>query len=917
VAVEKGLFQDYERCLQDEPAATTARCPLHVDVPKLCAAVAEQSFDAAFAELRRRVPLAAIVCLLCDHPCEAACVRGGLDVPVQIHEIERAAVVYGRSPFKAKFKPTGKKGRVAVVGGGLSGLCAAFELVNKGFSVEVLEAAERIGGSLWELAAAGGGAGNASDVAAGNGSGGAAGTAAVGAGAGHGGSSGAAAGIAGAAATVAVAGASAGGAAATVAADHGIGLGSDDIEAELACLKELGCVLHLRQPVDKLGLEQLCSDFDAVLLASGSWSERLVADPNTFQVADHNLFLAGALAVARGSLIAAVSSAKRAAASVERFVKKTSLLAGREREGAFQTLQPVPSLEYVLSLPAVVAAGEVFTPVEAALAAARCWRCECDACVRACPHLQSFGRKPKTYAREVYTNENVFLGTRYANKMINSCTLCGLCKERCPISLGMADLVRQARRTMVATDKMPPSAHDFALRDLAFSNSEHCFLARGTPLGENCVCPGGVVCPGDTDGDTVCQVEAQADVRGDHRHCGLDRQPFPPAMRSSAVVTDRVFFPGCQLAASSPELVEAAYRQLLAAPGGAATGLVLGCCGAPADWAGRDDLMAETADQLRQVWYQLGQPLFVMACASCLDVFSRYLPQIEVTSLWELLAADLLADAGTADGLPDISNPPDTAAAPSSDAAASAAALTDTAPGSSPQRPCLSIHDACTSRSRPAMQDSVRFLAASCGCQVNEQRWARDAAKCCGYGGAVWYANREQADQFARDGAQAGSDDLLVYCAMCKDLFVGQGRRCFHLLELLYASEPEAYACRPMPTLSERHCNRMDLKRRMLMEFWQEEPMDAPPSGLGGLRGLIQIDPEVQAAMEQRLILLEDIADVIQGVEDGSISCFLNPADGSLLASKRRKFVTYWVRYQKTADGFKVLSAYSHRMKIL
>jgi hypothetical protein len=53
----------------------------------------------------------------------------------------------------------------------------------------------------------------------------------------------------------------------------------------------------------------------------------------------------------------------------------------------------------------------------------------------------------------------------------------------------------------------------------------------------------------------------------------------------------RVFLPGCQLAASHPHHVRSVYDHLRARlPGG--VGILLHCCGAPARWAGREDLFA-------------------------------------------------------------------------------------------------------------------------------------------------------------------------------------------------------------------------------------------------------------------------------------------------------------------------------------
>ena len=45
----------------------------------------------------------------------------------------------------------------------------------------------------------------------------------------------------------------------------------------------------------------------------------------------------------------------------------------------------------------------------------------------------------------------------------------------------MGDVCMAARETMAQQGKMPPSAHEFALRDMAFSNSDKCVLNRHEP----------------------------------------------------------------------------------------------------------------------------------------------------------------------------------------------------------------------------------------------------------------------------------------------------------------------------------------------------------------------------------------------------------------------------------------------------
>ena len=76
------------------------------------------------------------------------------------------------------------------------------------------------------------------------------------------------------------------------------------------------------------------------------------------------------------------------------------------------------------------------------------------------------------------------------------------------------------------------------------------------------------------------------------------------------------------------------------------------------------------------------------------------------------------------------------------------------------------------------------------------------------------------------------------------------------------------------------------------------------------------IPSEVRKAMEERLILVEDIEKVIahSGI---SGERFFNPEDSSYLGNLRIENVTYWVRYAEKEDGIYIKSVYSHRMEIV
>src|ERR1043166_7724152 len=87
---------------------------------------------------------------VCPAPCEGSCVLGINAPPVTIKNIECAIIDKGWEEGWVAAEPpatrTGKK--VAVVGSGPAGLCAAAQLNRAGHLVTVLERADRIGGLL-------------------------------------------------------------------------------------------------------------------------------------------------------------------------------------------------------------------------------------------------------------------------------------------------------------------------------------------------------------------------------------------------------------------------------------------------------------------------------------------------------------------------------------------------------------------------------------------------------------------------------------------------------------------------------------------------------------------------------------------------------------------------------------------------
>lgn len=124
-----------------------ALCPAGVDIPGYIALVNEGRYADAVRLIRKDNPFPTACALICEHPCEARCRRSMFDTAVNIRGLKRFAVDNaGVVPAPPCAAATGK--RVAIVGGGPSGLSAAYFLSLMGHKCVVYEMKSKLGGML-------------------------------------------------------------------------------------------------------------------------------------------------------------------------------------------------------------------------------------------------------------------------------------------------------------------------------------------------------------------------------------------------------------------------------------------------------------------------------------------------------------------------------------------------------------------------------------------------------------------------------------------------------------------------------------------------------------------------------------------------------------------------------------------------
>lgn len=124
-------------------------CPAGENIQAWLGLAQEGRHAEAWQKLVEENPLPAVHGRVCYHPCEDHCNRSSLDTPVSIHAIERflgdKALEEGWQ-INLATPNSGKK--VLIVGGGPSGISAAYHLRRAGHEVEIREAGPILGGMM-------------------------------------------------------------------------------------------------------------------------------------------------------------------------------------------------------------------------------------------------------------------------------------------------------------------------------------------------------------------------------------------------------------------------------------------------------------------------------------------------------------------------------------------------------------------------------------------------------------------------------------------------------------------------------------------------------------------------------------------------------------------------------------------------
>jgi Fe-S oxidoreductase len=242
--------------------------------------------------------------------------------------------------------------------------------------------------------------------------------------------------------------------------------------------------------------------------------------------------------------------------------------------------------------------------------------------------------------------------------------------------------------------------------------------------------------------------------------------------------SQRLFFPGCSLSAYSPDLVARTYEYLQRKLPG--IGIILGCCGAPSYMIGDQTRFQNMMGRITTQMEKSGTSELILACPDCYHTFRENAPDIQARLVYELMIERGLPEAARAQS------------------------------GKS-----FSIHDSCKTRYESGIQDSVRAIAEKLGYSIKEPEFSRDKTRCCGMGGMVSYVDVKLVNKVTMVRAKEMSQDVLTYCASCRNSFALVGKPSVHILDVIFGSELEKTK-RRSPVIGEaRRKNQSELKARL------------------------------------------------------------------------------------------------------
>ena len=150
-------YRDRNRinCYPSGTSPCKTACPAHIAVQGYLKKAAEGKYREALELIKRENPFPAVCGRICNRRCESACTRGTIDEPVAIDAVKKFIAEQDMNQerrFVPEIVVASNRGRwkekIAIIGGGPSGLSCAYYLATMGYYPTVFEKNPQPGGML-------------------------------------------------------------------------------------------------------------------------------------------------------------------------------------------------------------------------------------------------------------------------------------------------------------------------------------------------------------------------------------------------------------------------------------------------------------------------------------------------------------------------------------------------------------------------------------------------------------------------------------------------------------------------------------------------------------------------------------------------------------------------------------------------
>lgn len=147
-SVTRRIIREYT--VQDCTTPCQRACPSGLDIRKYVGLIQEGDYAGSLAVIKERMPFPSVISRICPALCEFDCRRLLQDETVAINDLKRFVCDYERKQSKRiqPYKAPATDKTVAVIGGGVEGLAAAYFTARLGHAATVFEKTEVLGGIL-------------------------------------------------------------------------------------------------------------------------------------------------------------------------------------------------------------------------------------------------------------------------------------------------------------------------------------------------------------------------------------------------------------------------------------------------------------------------------------------------------------------------------------------------------------------------------------------------------------------------------------------------------------------------------------------------------------------------------------------------------------------------------------------------